>query len=365
MSAVEYDLLGAVGVRLVDASADDATVVDRQLGPIRAPLARPADITIRFVERGPRDDTLRFAALDRSGWTTDDFVVLRSKHKAPAWVVIPVDRIGEAPVEIVVERGAPAVPYLVASMNLVALSNGVLPLHASAFVDRGRGVLVTGWSKGGKTESLLAFVSRGAEYVGDEWVYVRPETGEMLGLPEPIRVWDWQLDQLPLLRQRVSRSALARMRITRAAVGVARRTALARKGAWLEVLERQRCVDVAPDELFGRMPRTRPVPVDRICFVGSSTEPGVTVGAAGSDDVARRMTSSLRFERLPLWLLYQEYRYAFPHRRNAFLEGVERVESELLHAVLSSRACIEVTHPYPVDLAALHDAMSAAIHSKR
>ena len=82
-------------------------------------------------------------------------------------------------------RGLPAIPLLVPIVNLTALANGALPLHASAFVHRGTGVVATGWSKGGKTEALLAFSANGARYVGDEWVYVAADGSRVSGIPSP------------------------------------------------------------------------------------------------------------------------------------------------------------------------------------
>ena len=47
-------------------------------------------------------------------------------------------------------------------------------LHAASFVHRGHGVLVTGWQKGGKTETLLPFTPPPARLVADEWTDPRP-----------------------------------------------------------------------------------------------------------------------------------------------------------------------------------------------
>ena len=41
-------------------------------------------------------------------------------------------------------------------MNLLLLTHDVLPLHATALEVDGNGLLVTGWSKGGKTETFTA-----------------------------------------------------------------------------------------------------------------------------------------------------------------------------------------------------------------
>ncbi len=106
-------------------------------------------------------------------------------------VQIPFAEIGQQQCRIVCATGLPAVPLLIPILNLTALNRGILPLHASAFRYQDVGVLTTGWSKGGKTETLLAFMDRGANYIGDEWVYISDDGRHMTGIPEPIRVWEW------------------------------------------------------------------------------------------------------------------------------------------------------------------------------
>lgn len=149
------------------------------------------------IELGTR---LRYLGAREAGWTDDAFFVLRSRKQAVR-VRLPMDRIG-GPAEIVCEHGLPAVPFLIAILNLTVLGNGALPLHAAAFELDGVGVLVTGWSKGGKTELLLGAAGAGARYVGDELVYLTSD-GMMHDIPEPIRLWDWHLAQLPETRRRL------------------------------------------------------------------------------------------------------------------------------------------------------------------
>jgi len=145
--AIDYDLHGLAGVRLVDATPGDEAAVSRQLGPIRAPLDREPDIVVRFVDR-LQTNRLRYLGAGEAAFTDDAFLVLRSKHKVPAKVRIPFAEIGDR-CEIVCERGLPAVPLLVPILNLTVLARGALPLHASAFVYGGTGVVATGWSKYG------------------------------------------------------------------------------------------------------------------------------------------------------------------------------------------------------------------------
>jgi hypothetical protein len=51
---------------------------------------------------------------------------------------------------------------LISILNLTMLAKGFLPMHASAFTYKNTGVVATGWAKGGKTETLFAFMANGA-----------------------------------------------------------------------------------------------------------------------------------------------------------------------------------------------------------
>jgi hypothetical protein len=355
-SVIDYDLHGIAGVRVVGARPPDAAVVDRQLGGLRAPLRRDADVVVRFVDRLDVRRPMRLLGAGEAGFTDDAFLLLRSRHKVRARVRVDVERIGRGG-EVVVEHGTPAVPLLVAMVNLAALSNGALALHASAFAHRGLGIVATGWSKGGKTEALLAFMQHGACFVGDEWVYIAPAGDRVHGLPEPIRLWDWHLRQLPAVRERVARRDRLLLATLRVAAGGAGRRAAARRLAAL--LERQLHVDAEPSRLFdpGRIGLS--APFDRLFLMRSWAERDVEVQAIGGAEIAARMAASLRHERAPLMACYEQFRFAFPDRVNPLIEQAPERERALLERFLGARAAHAVDHPYPVRLDALFDAMSA------
>ena len=65
------------------------------------------------------------------------------------------------PCELRCEHGVGRVPHLVALVNLAVLARGGVALHASAFARDGSATVATGWSKGGKTEALLAACDAG------------------------------------------------------------------------------------------------------------------------------------------------------------------------------------------------------------
>jgi hypothetical protein len=353
----DFDLHGLVGIRLMDAGPSDVATVRKQLGFPATQLDGRPDIVIRFVDRLRMSSGLRYIGLHDSAFTEDQFLVLRSRHKRPARVQIPLDRIGQHP-ELVCERGVSAVPLLVAIVNLTMLSKDVLPLHAAAFRHRGIGTLVTGWSKGGKTEALLAFMSRGAQYVGDEWVYLLADGSRMFGIPEPIRVWGWHLEYLPEYRHRVAPRDLARLRAIRLLLGAGCRvrpdSTLTSRASHL--LERQLYVDIEPHRLFDDcVPRS--AAIDRVFLVGSHADDEIIASSIDPREISARMTHSLQYELAGLREFYLKYRFAFPDASNPLIDGAEGTQRRLLDSALVGKPCYSLQHPYPVALDRLFDAM--------
>jgi hypothetical protein len=352
---IDYDLHGLVGIRLISASPGDVRAVSRQLGPIQAPLSSEPDITIRFVDRLPTSSRIRYLGADEAGFTDDAFLVLRSRHKVRARVQIPMDQIGKG-CEITCETGLPAVPLLIPIINLTALGKGGLPLHASAFIYKDKGVITTGWSRGGKTELLLAFTAHGAEYIGDEWVYVSRDGHHMCGIPEPIRVWDWHLDDLPQYRTYVARGDRVRWRVIkifqamdrvippRARQGFPPARALNRM---MPLLKSQLCTDIHPRRLFGNHLGSLTSNFDLLLFAVSHDRPVTEVEPIAPADVATRMVFSLQYERLGFMGYYNMFRFAFPDKRNDLIEHAEEIQRESLMRVMADKPALVVYHPYP------------------
>jgi hypothetical protein len=270
-------------------------------------------------------------------------------------VQIPFERIG-APCEIVCETGVPAVPLLIPIVNLTALAQGAIPLHAAAFRYHGTGVVVTGWSKGGKTEVLLGFMADGAEFVGDEWVYLDADGRKVYGIPEPIHVWDWHLSDVPQFRAAMGPKHRARLRM----LGIVSRTLqtpLARRlvsakvaDGLLSLLERQRFAHLSPNRLFGDRAGPLAGTVDKVLFVMSHDAPDVVVQPIDSGEIVDRMAFSLHEERDSLLAYYRKFRFAFPGKCNAWLERVQQVHDESLRTALAGKEAYFVKHPYPAPI---------------
>jgi hypothetical protein len=355
---VDLDLHGIVGVRLLDARPGDVDVLVRQMGPLVAPLDREPDITVRFVDDLPETRRLTYAGWPDTAGTDDSFYLLKGKDGVAARTLLPMDSVG-ARCDIVCERRAGHVPHLLAVINTTALTKGVLPLHASAFTYRGVGVMATGWAKGGKTETLLAFAARGAQYVGDEWIYLTPD-GRMHGIPEPIRLWHWHVEQLPALRDGLPRLARARLDALPSVASSATAAAGRLRGLPASVLRRaapvvlrQAYVQVPPARLFGEDAIALHGRLDRLLLVASHDRDDVTIEPVSGASVAAHMRASLEEERAPFLQAYRQFRYLFPERASIAVEESPAIERRLLDQYLGARSAHLLRHPYPLRLESL------------
>lgn len=357
-----FDLHGLVTVRLVDAQPRDVHAVTRQLGPIRSQGCAQADITIRFVERLRPESKIRYLGLHQGGFTDSAFLVLRSSRKARTRVQIPMQHIGGS-CEIVCEHGAPAVPLLISIVNLTALAKGTVPLHAAAFEWNGAGVVVTGWSKGGKTETLLSFMNHGARYIADEWCYIQPDGHQIFGVPEPVRLWRWQLLQLPHCRSRISlaqRMNMAVLAIVPTLQGhLPMKLQRSRPGRTIQrvahFLEQRLNVLVPPEKLFDQEVTSTQGEFTDLIFVMSTEDPATTAQLISPETVADRMVHSLQYEHFPLLEYYRMFLFAFPELSNPHLETAEERQRTLLRRAFKDKRSLLVEHPYPVRLEGLFE----------
>jgi hypothetical protein len=363
----EFDLHGIVGIRLLNGSPSDLAAIKRQLGPIQKPLSRDPDIVIRFVDQIPFSSSVRYLGVDDVGFTNDAFFVFRGKHEARVKVQIPFHQIGNDQCEIVCESGLPAVPLLIPILNLTVLSKGALPLHASALTYNGKGILTTGWAKGGKTETLLAFAANGAEYVGDEWVYLSNDGQHMYGIPEPIRVWYWHLQEIARYKAMVSRADLVRLQALNLFANSLERLESTDFGdgsapfrfmrRFKALVKRQLYVQLPPEKLFGRKTSEIAVRPEKIFFVASHAKPDLIVQQIDPQELARRMVFSLQEERMEFMSYYLKYRFAFPECSNSLIDNAEEIQRRLLLKVLAGKDTYAVYHPYPFSIPALFEAI--------
>jgi D-aspartate ligase len=355
-NVVDYDIHGILGVRLIDATPADRAAVERQIGDLRRPLHREPDITLRFVDGIPTAG-LRFVEVNRSGFTDDAFLI-RSDGARPRWVQVPFDRLGQ-PCEFVCEHGVQLVPLLKQALRLAAVQKGYVPFHASAFEWQGSGVMVAGWTHGGKTSALLAFAEHGARFVGDDLVLLGGDGRAMFGMPATLRLSDAQLRQLPHVHGRVPTSQRL---IASALRGLSARNGAAAGGPFRLVQLAARKVEArykmtaSLEEVFPRGCALMAEP-RRLFFMVSHSGSDIAIQSADPLDIAERMSHSLRFEASPLLSQYLAFRFAFPGIRNKAIETMHEVERGLLQRALARQMAYVVLHPYPAPLRGLYEAM--------
>lgn len=370
---VDFNVHDLIGIRLVNPSPHDVRIVEAHLGLRPSELSGAPAITIDFVDRLELDGPLRFLGRDDVAFTGDAFVVLRSRNLARARTSLAMDRIGET-CELTCETGLPAIPLLRQLLNLVMLARDVVPVHAAAFHHQGRGVLVTGWSHGSKTGTLLAFMDAGAKFVGDEWLYLSADQDRMYGLPDQLEARPWYLDELPKYRRHVGLAYRLRTGLTAGLAGLLgpladrseRRGSLGSKLIRYvrQALLDQQSVHLKPLSLFGADECLLASPLDIAVLAVSHEAKEISVQPIQIEEIAGRMATSFAYEQAPLMSCYQKYCFAFPDRRNSLLDGLEKIYRERAVEALRGKRLYTMLHPYPVSIEALRSAVQPLLHAE-
>ena len=360
---VDYDIHGLVGVRLLGPSRANIAAVSAQIGPpCSAPLRHP-DIVVRYVDCISAVP-LRYVDLGKTASSEAGFIVFPDQE-AKGKVSIPFDHIGTK-CEILCERRVGWIPLLISIINLTALKkHRCVPIHASAFVYKGTGVVVTGWIKSGKSEALLAFSQHGATYVGGEWVLLDPDGETMYGLPGTFRMWDWQRRNLPHCRHIGGNGHMFRLirflNAARRAIPEAwfRFGALKLLREGMPALRRQLNFRMEPKAIFGDRCESLTGHPDKI-FIGIvHSDERVLIEPAEPATVADQLACAMDFELTSLMSHYSAFKFAFPGIQNDFLENVHNLLRVALRDALAAKEIYMLYHPYPVSFHELYQAMQA------
>lgn len=363
---LDYDVSGVVRLRVTHASRLDVGLMTRLFGP-PAPASGEPDLTVRFspeiVAAG-----LRHLGRNAAAFNDDDFFLLGPKS-GRIDARIPFASLGQ-PCEIECRSGLGYVPLLFDAITLTCMRKGFVALHGSAFVHNGTGVLVVGWEKGGKTETLLAFVNHGARYVGDEIVMLAGDGSSMLGIPFPVSIWDWNFDQIPGLLPPLRARKKLLLGLVRGLVAVrdghqrdrGDRTRVTRAlDALIKPLRATLRIWAVPARLFEGRSWPGSAPVDVIVLSVSHDRPDVTVESCDPGEIALRMRGSNERERTTLLDHYRAFRFAFPHSPNALLDSLDEQQGALLRKALVGKTAFVVRHPYPVAFEPLYRHMAPLV----
>lgn len=353
--SVDFDLHSLVGVRLLDPAPGDITAVARRLGPPSAALGRRPDIVIRFVERLAVSSPVRYLDEKRVGFTDEAFLVTAEEGHRVLRAQIPFEQIGRR-CEIVCESGIGAVPLLPEILNLTLLGKGTVSLHASAFTYEGKGIVTTGWAGGGKTGILVAFMARGARYIGDDQILLGGD-GCLYGFRLPLVVRERYLQDCPEYGARVEHSDRARLAAIRLSL---RLTGRKRWRPTRALVNRQR-VRIAPERLFGPERCAFTGRLHKLFFMLHQESGEVTIDRSNPDEFIHRLVLAQQPELQELISCYRKFRFAFPEVRNEFIECAEQRQRQLLRAVLADKEAYLVGQPPSAPAPALFDAVAPVV----
>ncbi|ADB73155.1 hypothetical protein Gobs01_02606 [Geodermatophilus obscurus DSM 43160] len=335
----------------------------RELGPSDGAPSGEPDITVTFTDEPRPVGPLRLLGLRQAAFDDAHFYLLDGAgHRAR----LDFSRLGDR-CEVVCDRRISHIPLLIPIVGLRLLLKEHVLLHAASFVHHGTGVLVTGWQKGGKTETMLPFMAAGADFVADEWTIVGGREPTLSGVSGVARLWDWHLRQFPQYWPLIRPRARARLRLWRLyrrlyglAPGLDRLPG--RPGRGLRRLSMDGGTDwqgvdqIDPAALFGDRVRRGHVSLDRVFLPVVGQEDRIEILPVAGAEVAKRMVSSLAFERAALTTAYLQFRFAFPDRTSPLIETAREREERVLGRTLADVPAFELRHPYPVALQDLYEA---------
>jgi len=366
-NTVDFDIHGLVGVRMVAPSPANVTAVSAQIGPPSSRVLRHPDIVVRYVDRLPTG-TLHYVDLGKTASSQAGFIVF-PEGDGEGKISIPFEQIG-SDCEIFCERGVGWIPLLISIINLTALKkHRCVPIHASAFVHEGTGVLVTGWVKSGKSEALLAFSQYGATYVGGEWLLLSCDGNTMYGLPGTFRMWEWQRRELSHWQNiggnagtfRLIRFLDAMQRVMPKGLASFGPLKLLREG--MPALRRQLNFRVEPKAIFGDRRGLLTGHPDKI-FIGMvHSDDRILIEPAEPATVGDQLACAMEFELTSLMSHYRAFKFAFPGMRNEFLERVHDMLRDALRQALADKEIYTLYHPYPVSFHDLYQAMQKVLVS--
>jgi len=364
---IDFDLFGIVRIRLENPSVDDIKSMKKQIGFEPSEIENEPDIIIRFTSDFVTQD-FTFLDINSAGFTKDDFYLI-SGEKPFKKIKIPFEKIGSK-IEIVCEHGMKSIPLLNHIINFTLLGKNYLPLHSSGMSFNGKGMLIMGWAHGGKTSALMSFAMHGARYVGDDWVILSPEENLMYGLPLPISIKEWQFSQIPKLlppknaKQKMIFGIIHSIDFVHkcaSKIGMNKIALINLLGDVLPTLKKQLKVQIPPGKIFGDRIEKNGTPLNFVLLTLSHGNEEIRIEECDWEEVVERMINSNKFEQISMFKFYEVFKFAFPNRKNEFLENSIQLQHQLLTKALMNIKSFKVLHPYPVEFEKLYSQLNQTI----
>lgn len=362
MPQIDLEIHGILGLRLMNPTSSNVDLVKKQSGGIETTLERTPDIIINFVESIPSAE-MSYIGLKFAGYRENDFFILE-ENRFGGKTKLPFHEIG-AVFHMTIEQKIHSIPLFNHILNFCFLKKGYIPLHASAFEYENQGIVVAGWTKGGKTEALLAFANHGANYIGDEWVLLSAHDQKIYGLPIPICIWEWQLPEMHQNRPPIgllTRLSFKSIHLiswfceSLSATRSGKSNRMRRLNKLVPLLRKQLHVRYYPSRLYANQVKTS-ANFQKLFLMNSHRSDEIRVHTLEKEDLIPRLVASNVEEMEPFFQFYQAFKYAFPEKANPLIDNLESVLTTQLEIALNETQLFKVAHPYPVSFENLFNEM--------
>jgi len=222
-----------------------------------------------------------------------------------------------------------------------------------------------GWSGSGKTTALLGFASKGAEFIGEEWVLLSGDGQMMCGLPRKIELSPSHLETVPDVRRAIKRQRrwafeglghLARMQgILGEKINGAFPASVLQRA--ISAVQRRVLPKVSPQAIFGSRVDSLIAKPEKLFLLISHDDPWVQVEQTPPIEMARRVAHLSQYEQIRFMNHYLSFKFAFPEVKNSFVEQSPTYQYGVLSRALMGMETYTVHHPHPLPFSALYEAI--------
>lgn len=362
----EFDLHGIVGIRFINPSEKDIEEFKNQFCITETPLDRDPDIIIEYVDYINSTD-MKLLSINYAGYNKDNFFIY-SKSGNSAKAIFPFEQIGSS-FKIECENGFGTIPHLIEIFNLTFIKKRYIPIHGTGIQYNDRGLVACGWENGGKTEALLSLAVHGAYYIADDWVILSEDGSKMIGIPVPVFLWEWKFKYIPNIKKLVSLESKILLKSVHA---IKFMYSLFNRGFLknffllklltkaMPLIDRQLKVKILPDKLFTDKMKSSSH-TDIILLFICWSKPEIECVACEPEEIAQRMLNSNSYEYSNFNEYYNAFKFAFPNRKNEFLEHISEHQNNLMVSAFKGKKTFIVYHPYPVSFDLLYDKIKLII----
>jgi len=270
-------------------------------------------------------------------------------------LIIPFQDIGNrSPIKVKYERGfAPDWLRFIFDQifGIHVLKKGFSLFHAAGIIKDGVAILLPSWRFAGKTTVILYMLLHAnvvVQFIGDDGAVIY-EAGTAQVYSDALHLDYTHLKQFPEIKNPFSSWMKMRLfikeQLTNTSLPKSRAMEYLAEGIAFFLCPGSKTYSkvchVIPDVTVSKEPK----PVRRVCLLTMGRDiQKVSSRKIDADEIVRRMTRAMLYERKELLQLYHAYAYA-TGTQNEFIEKSQQIETQVLAKALKNAECLELEIP--------------------